>query len=308
MRVVFMGTPAFAVPSLERIVESSHDIVLVITPPDRPKGRGLRVASSPVKEAAESRNLPIYQPEGLKSTDFLGRLSEAGAECYVVVGFRILPPEVFEIPPRGTINLHASLLPAYRGAAPIQWALMNGETRTGVTTFFIEKRVDTGNIILQHAVDIGDGETAGELHDRLAVVGADLLVETLDRIASGNTARTPQEGKPTRAPKILPEHCRIDWQRPAEEIVNQVRGLSPRPGAFTVWKGRRVKIIRARVSDDASGASSGEVVSVSDEGIAVKAAGGTVLIREIQPEGKRYLEAAAFLRGSTLSKGTILGR
>lgn len=308
MRVVFMGTPVFAVPSLERIVESSHDIVLVVTPPDRPKGRGLRVASPPIKEAAESRNLSIYQPEDLKSTEFLGRLSEAGAECYVIVGFRILPPEVFEIPPRGTINLHASLLPAYRGAAPIQWALMNGDTRTGVTTFFIERRVDTGNIILQRALDIGDEETAGELHDRLAVVGADLLVETLDRIASGNAARTPQKGKPTRAPKILPEHCRIDWQRPAEEIVNQVRGLSPRPGAFTVWKGRRVKIIRARVSDDASSASSGEVVSVSDEGIAVKAVGGTVLIREIQPEGKRCLEAAAFLRGSTLSKGTILGR
>ena len=305
-----MGTPEFAVPSLRKLaVESSHRVVGVVTPPDRPKGRGLRVACSPVKIEALERGLPIFQPDDLLQSDFLSRLRTWGGDCFVVVGFRILPPEIFEMPPKGTINLHASLLPKYRGAAPIQWALMNGDENTGVTTFFIERRVDTGDLILQKSVSIRRDEAAGELHDRLAIVGADLLLETLDLIEQGRVKPVPQRGEPSRAPKILPEHCLIDWRRHAEAIVNQIRALSPRPGAFTTWGGKRLKVFRGVAMEDEGVETSrpGRVAAASEEGILVETPKGLVSVLELQPEGKRRMSAEVFLRGYGLSAGTVLG-
>lgn len=251
--------------------------------------------------------MPVFQPERLNDPEFLNWLKARYADCFIVVGFRILPPEVFEIPPKGTVNLHASLLPKYRGAAPIQWALINGEKKTGVSTFFIERKVDTGDLILQEGIPIGPEETAGQLHDRLAEVGADLLVKTADLIALGTVKRISQEGTPTPAPKILPEHCQIDWTLPAERIVNLIRGLSPSPGAFTRWDGRRLKILKA--SEDKTSVSQlskpGRVAVAAGSDIIVAAGTGSVRINELQIEGKKRMEAKEFLRGRSLAVGTM---
>ena len=311
MRVVFMGTPEFAVFSLRKIINSSHKVIGVVTQPDRPKGRGRRVAASPVKKEAQKSGIPVYQPEDLKDSEFLGWLKECRGDCFVVVGFRILPPEVYEMPLKGTINLHASLLPKYRGAAPIQWALINGEKKTGVSTFFIKRKVDTGDLILQEGVPIEEEDTAGDLHDQLAEVGADLMVRTLDLVEMGQVKRIPQTGTPTAAPKIMPEHCLIDWAQPAHKIVNLIRGLSPRPGAFTIWEQKRFKILRAVVAVKSSSPSQrnhpGRVAETVQEGIVVEAGAGKVLIREVQMEGKRRMTAGEFLRGSELPVDTVFG-
>jgi methionyl-tRNA formyltransferase len=305
MRVVFMGTPEFAVFSLRKINTSSHAVIGVVTQPDRPKGRGRQVAASPVKKEAQKSGIPIYQPEELKNPEFLQWLRDRQGDCFVVVGFRILPPEVYEIPPRGTINLHASLLPKYRGAAPIQWALIRGEVKTGV----IQRKVDTGDLILQEGVPIEEEDTAGDLHDRLAEVGADMMVRTLDLVEMGQVKRIPQTGTPTSAPKIQPEHCEIDWTRSADEIVDLIRGLSPRPGAFTVWDGKRFKILRAKMADEPSSQENrpGRVAETAREGIVVEAGVGSVFIREVQMEGKRRMTAEEFLRGHALPVNTVFG-
>ncbi len=309
MRIVFMGTPEFAVPSLKKLAESSHDVVGVVTQPDRPKGRGLQLAASPIKKEAQQLKLPIIQPEDLKDVQLHTDLKAWKADCFVVVGFRVLPPEVYEMPPKGTINLHASLLPKYRGAAPIQWALIRGEEMTGVSTFFIVRQIDTGDLILQEGVSIGEEETAGELHDRLAKVGADLLLRTVDLIESGRVKRIPQVGERTLAPKILPEHCQIDWHKSARNIVNLVRGLSPYPGAFTFWNEKRLKIYRTSTFEESTGedVQPGKVIKVSQKGITVKTGKGAVLIRELQVEGKRRMAVSDFLRGQPFSEGIVLG-
>jgi methionyl-tRNA formyltransferase len=308
MRIVFMGTPEFAVPSLRKLAESRHDIVGVVTQPDRPKGRGLSLAASAVKLEAQRLHIPITQPEDLNHPEFLAMLKAWRGDCFVVVGFRILPAEVFEMPKKGTVNLHASLLPKYRGAAPIQWALIHGEKKTGVTTFFIDQKVDTGDLILQDELSIGSEETAGELHDRLAVLGADLVVRTLDLVEQGRAERIPQQGIPTRAPKILPEHCEICWNSRAEDIVNLIRGLSPVPGAFTFWEGKRLKIFRASTAERSTpGPSSpGRVVDATEERLIVDASDGAVSVRDIQIEGKRRMEIGEFLRGIGMRRGAVL--
>lgn len=310
MRIVFMGTPEFAVPSLKKLSESSHDIVGLVTQPDRPKGRGLHLKASPVKKEAQRMAIPVYQPENLRESDFLEKLKQCRGDCFVVVGFRILPPEVYEMPPKGTVNLHASLLPKYRGAAPIQWALINGEKKTGVSTFFIERKVDTGDLILQEGVSIGKEETAGEVHDRLAVLGSDLLLRTVDLIELGKVKRIPQRGVPTSAPKILPEHCEIDWNQPSEKIVNLVKGLSPRPGAFTIWNGRRLKIFHAHLLEKNSSKKlpPGTVVKASDDGIVVETGQGSVCFSELQVEGKKRMKVGEFLRGYSIVPGTVFTR
>ena len=309
MRIVFMGTPDFAVYSLRKLTESSHTVVGVVTQPDRPKGRGRQLASSPIKKEAQKLGIPIFQPQDLKDSEFLGWLAHHEGDCFVVVGFRILPPEVYEIPPMGTINLHASLLPKYRGAAPIQWALINGEEETGVTTFFIERKVDTGDIILQERITIGKEETAGELHDRLAVIGADLIVQTIDLIEGGTVEQQSQKGTPTLAPKIQPEHCEVNWSLSSGRIVNLVRGLSPRPGAFTMWNNKRLKIFqvsgKGKCSDEET--QPGRVIEASDKGIIVEAGEGCVCIRELQIEGKKRMTVGEFLRGRDVSMDTVFG-
>lgn len=309
MRIIFMGTPEFAVFCLKKLGESSHSLVGVVTQPDRPKGRGRQMASTPVKQVAEKMGTPIFQPQNLKNPEFIEWLMARQGDCFVVVGFRILPPEVYEMPPKGTINLHASILPKYRGAAPIQWALINGEKETGVTTFFIERKVDTGDVILQDHLSIGENEIAGELHDRLAVVGADLLLKTVDLIQGGSVEQISQKGTPSPAPKILPEHCEIDWSQSAEQIVNLIRGLSPRPGAFTTWNHQRLKIFNTFVLEASRGkeGSPGMIRSVTTKEIHVETAKGIVCVQDLQIEGKRRMQVSDFIRGRHLEPGTILG-
>lgn len=300
MRVVFMGTPVFAVVSLRRLMSSSHDIVGVVTPPDRPKGRGRQMSETPVKLQAKEFELPIHQPDCLTDPTFLEWLDECRADCFVVVGFRILPPVVYERPQKGSINLHASLLPKYRGAAPIQWALIRGETETGVSTFYIQRKVDTGDLILQRGLEILPEDTAGDLHDKLADIGAELLEETVNLIADGKAVGRIQTGEPTTAPKILPHHCVIDWHKPAVEIVNLIRGLSPVPCAHTTWNGKRLKIYRATAISESGEKrfSPGYIVNCDPKGIIVQTGQDCIQISDLQMEGKRRMTAREFACGS----------
>ena len=310
MRVVFMGTPDFAIPTLQAIFKSKHQVVGVVTREDKPKGRGLKVLPPPVKRVALKEGLPVLQPVSLKEPGFLQRLREWKADVFVVVAFRILPPEVFTIPPVGTINLHASLLPKYRGAAPIQWALINGETETGVTTFFIDEHVDTGTVLLQEKIRIEPDDTAEELHDRLAALGARVVVRTLDQLEKGELQSRPQVGTPTRAPKINKSDCEIDWRQSADKIVNLIRGVSPVPGAFTYVEGKLLKIFRAKAIEAhvLRSAVPGEVLEANSEnGIVIASGKDAVALREVQLEGKKRMTVAEFLRGHPLRTGIILG-
>jgi len=295
-----MGTPEFAVVSLQKLLAHKIPVVGVVTGPDKPSGRGLQVQPSPVKKLALQTGLPILQPDKLREPQFIQSLREWQADLFLVVAFRILPPEVFALPPLGTINVHAALLPKYRGAAPIQWAIINGETETGVTTFFIDEKMDTGEMILQTKTPIGEFETAGELHDRLAVLGADLLVETLAQIANDNVQRQPQTGASRLAPKITKERAAIDWKKSAREIFNLVRGMNPVPGVFTTWRGRHLKIFRAHVTAEVGAASEvGTVLKteVKTGELIIQTGGGLLAIDELQIEGKRRMSVAEFLRG-----------
>jgi methionyl-tRNA formyltransferase len=309
LKVVFMGTPEFAAASLQRLWENQIPVIGVVTGPDKPSGRGLQVAPTPVKKLATRAGLPILQPEKLREPQFIQSVREWQADIFLVVAFRILPPEVFTIPPHGTINVHAALLPKYRGAAPIQWAIINGEKETGVTTFFIEERVDTGDMILQRKTAIEEFETAGELHDRLAVMGADLLVETLEQIASGKMQRQRQIGEASLAPKITKEMAAIDWKKSSREIFNFVRGLNPVPGAFTHWQGHHLKIFHTHIIDEAgSDRETGMVLKAnSKEGeLIVQTGRGQLSIDTLQIEGKRRMSSAEFLRGHHIQRNEKL--
>ncbi len=304
LRVVFMGTPEFAVPSLRAIVDAGYDVPCVVTVPDRMKGRGRKVRSSAVKQAAQELGIPVLTPESLRDEEFLERLRALQPDVICVVAFRILPAAVFTIPSIGSFNLHGSLLPAYRGAAPINRALMNGEERTGLTTFFLKKKVDTGDLILQREVPIGGEMTAGELHDEMMVVGAELVVETLGLISSGNVETRQQEDHlASGAPKIFSEDCVIDWNRSAMDLHNLVRGLSPYPGAYTFLGSRRVKILRTRLCEyevETPGR-----VAVEEERMIVGTGEGSLEVLQIQLEGKRSMEVADFLRGSVHVDGVV---
>lgn len=303
LKIVFMGTPEFAVVSLQKLLDHKIPVVGVVTGPDKPAGRGLQVQPPPVKKLAQQAGLPILQPDKLREPQFIQSLREWQADLFFVVAFRILPPEVFTLPPLGTINVHAALLPKYRGAAPIQWAIINGERETGVTTFFINAQMDTGEMILQKPIAIGEFETAGELHDRMAGLGADLLIATLEQIAAGTIQRQPQIGAGSLAPKITKEMAAIDWKKSAREIFNFTRGMNPVPGAFTFLQGRHLKIFRTHVVDeDASGPAAGAIVqaNVKTGELIIQTGGGRLAIDELQIEGKRRMSAADFLRGHQL--------
>jgi methionyl-tRNA formyltransferase len=307
MKIVFMGTPIFAVPSLISLNGSGHKIPAVVTQPDRPSGRGLHPKPSPVKCAAQAMSLPVIQPDDLKAPSFRKTLSVLKADLFIVVGFRILPPEIFTLPEKGTINLHASLLPKYRGAAPIQWAIIKGETTTGLTTFFIQEKVDTGDMILQRKISIGKSENYGELSSRMAMLGADLILETVAGVAENTLSARVQEGTPTKAPKIRSEHCRIQWENHAGHIINQVRGLSPLPGAFTRFRGKTLKIFKAEYEAGYdSSVEPGMVIAVQKNGFVVATSQGSVLIVDVQLEGKKRMEAGQFLRGSRMVPGEKL--
>jgi methionyl-tRNA formyltransferase len=310
MRIVFMGTPDFALPSLKSILESSHQVVGVVTQPDKPKGRGLALIPTPVKKNALENNLFVLTPEKLKDENFLSELKRLSPELIVVVAFRILPEEVFLLPPLGTINLHASLLPKYRGAAPINWALINGETKTGLTTFFIQKEVDTGNIILQKEVDILPEESFGELYERLSVIGALVLMETLELIEKGNYVLKKQdEVKATKAPKITPELGKIDWSKSAVEIKNLIRGLCPEPCAYTTYKNKILKIYKSSVLDENENFSElGKVIFADKKnGIGISTKKGILKLLEVQPESKKRITGDEFLRGYRVQVGEFLG-
>jgi methionyl-tRNA formyltransferase len=310
MRVVFCGNPEFALPSLEAIARLGHEIPAVITSPDRPKGRGRKLRPPPVKESAKKLGLRVLQPPKLREPQFLAEVRSLEPEVMVVVAFRILPPELFTLPSCGAFNLHASLLPLYRGAAPINWAVINGETETGLTTFFLKREVDTGDTILQRRIEIGEEESCGELSQRLSHLGAELVLETLKLVESGEVSTTPQdESRATRAPKIEKEHCRIDWSKSALEVKNLIRGLSPQPGAFTHFRGKILKLYRSQLSDDVKSCGApGEVVhSSSKEGVVVACRDGSLYLQELQVEGKRTVTGSEFIRGYRPERGEVLG-
>ncbi len=321
LRIVFMGTPEFAVATLRAIADAGWPIVGVVTAPDKPAGRGLQLRPSPVKVFAASKGMRILQPEKLRNPEFLDALAALKADLQVVVAFRMLPEIVWIMPPAGSINLHASLLPAYRGAAPINHAVMNGETETGLTTFFLQHEVDTGDLLDQVRVPIGADETAGELHDRMMEVGAALVLRSLDKIESGQLEGTAQDlrGDFPRAPKIFREDCRIDWNKPSLAVHNFVRGLSPHPTAWTMWNEHTFKIFRSRIPGDDLPAELSEIRetrSLSSPGndqageavipgtckmvqdrLFFATAGSWIELLEVQWEGKKRMTAAEFLRG-----------
>jgi methionyl-tRNA formyltransferase len=297
-----MGTPEFAVPSLENLVSAGYEMVAVITAPDRPSGRGMQLHESAVKKFALSKGLKILQPEKLKSIEFLEELKDLRADMQVVVAFRMLPEVVWNMPPLGTINLHGSLLPQYRGAAPINWAIINGEKETGVTTFKLQQEIDTGNILLQQKIEIGDAETAGELHDRMMFIGADLLLQTVNEMVTGelNGLKQAEENSNTHlhhAPKLFTETCEINWGKSVEEIYNLIRGLSPHPAAFTFLKEKKIKIFTAEKEIMKNAASPGTVVCDNKSLMKFAAANGYISVKELQLEGKKKMNIADFLRG-----------
>lgn len=309
MELVFCGTPAFAVPTLERLVQAGHDVRLVLTRPDRPRGRGMEVTPSPVKESALRAGLPVTQPERIKNNpEFRAELEALAPRAIVVVGYgRIIPAWMLELPPLGNLNLHASLLPKYRGAAPIQWAIASGEKVTGNTTMRINEGLDTGDILLQQSEPIRDDDTAMTLAPRLAAAGAELMVETLRRLESGDLQPTPQDhAQATLAPILKKEDGRVDFSRKAEQIGCRLRGFQPWPGAFTTFRGRSLNLTAARPRDIA-GPAPGEVRWTGDA-LLLGCGGGTTLeILEVQPEGKRSMSARDFANGYRLQPGERLG-
>jgi methionyl-tRNA formyltransferase len=312
LRIVFLGTPEFAVSSLQALCENSFNVVAVVTAPDTPSGRGLKLQPSPVKTYALSQGIPVLQPLKLKDADFLEQLRGYKAELQVVVAFRMLPESVWNMPLMGTFNLHASLLPQYRGAAPINRAVMNGETFTGVTTFFLQQEIDTGSILFSERIPIGPEETAGELHDRMKVIGAGLVVKTARAILEGKIKPVPQEdvmpgdGPLKPAPKIFREDCQLNWNIPAENVCNHIRGLSPHPGAFSFLaqdKGEsfQIKIFRAKLTHDLSDQVPGTIQTDGKHYLRVGCGDFWLEILELQLPGKRRMGIGEFLIGFPLS-------
>ncbi len=303
LKLLFMGTPEFAVPSLETLSQAGYPILAAVTGADKPRGRGQRLGPTPVKQSALRHNIPVLETSSVRDPAFTEQILRLQPDLAVVVAFRILPPSVFTIPRLGTLNLHASLLPRYRGAAPINWAIMNGETETGVTTFFLEQAVDTGAMLLQSRVSIEPEDDAGTLHDRLAEVGARIVLETVQMIERGEAKPQPQNnGEATPAPKIFKEQCRILWNRSAEQLHNFVRGLAPHPAAWTMHGNHLLKIYRTRSVKGGQPGIPG-MVTVTDTSLMVAVQDGHVEILELQQEGRRRMTVAEFLRGYPLRTG-----
>lgn len=298
-RIVFMGTPEFAVASLSALLKANLNVVAVITAADKPAGRGMKMTSSRVKEFALQHGLPVLTPEKLKNPAFVEALRSYKADLQVVVAFRMLPEIVWNMPPMGTLNLHGSLLPQYRGAAPINWAIINGEKETGATTFRLKHEIDTGDILEQLRLPISEDETAGELHDEMMIEGAELLVHTVKGLASGELMEIPQAVADhlNHAPKIFTETCRIDWERPVNELYNLIRGLSPYPGAFTLFQDKMLKIFRAAKIEGGGNSPIGAFETDRKSYLRYAAGGGFISLKEIQIEGKKRMKIDEFLRG-----------
>ncbi|HMI05795.1 MAG TPA: methionyl-tRNA formyltransferase [Pedobacter sp.] len=302
MKIVFMGTPDFAVASLNALVEAGFDVVGVVTAADKPAGRGQKLQESAVKQYAVSKGIPVLQPLKLKDPAFIEELRALQADLQVVVAFRMLPEIVWDMPVKGTINLHASLLPQYRGAAPINHVIINGEKESGATTFFLKHEIDTGDVIFSEKAEIRPDETAGELHDELMHVGAGLLVKTVTAIANGDYQEQPQpqSGELKHAPKIFKEDCLIDWNQPALKIYNLIRGLSPYPTAFTKLNEKTLKVFKAELEDQDPGVAAGTFLSDGKTYLKFAAADGFIKLTDLQYEGKKRMATDEFLRGMRL--------
>jgi methionyl-tRNA formyltransferase len=304
MRIVFMGTPEFAVASLDALIKSGAQIVGVVTAPDKPAGRGRKLSESAVKQYAVANDLKVLQPEKLKNPEFLDELKALNADLQVVVAFRMLPEVVWNMPPKGTINLHASLLPQYRGAAPINWVLINGEKESGVTTFFLQQDIDTGNVLFTEKVTLTGDETAGDLHDRLMNKGAGLLVKTVKAVESGRYQEHPQESfevtEQKHAPKLTKETGLIDFIQPVENVYNLIRGLSPTPAAYTTLNGKILKIYKATKEEKKPGIQPGGFLTDSKTYLKFACLDGFVSVTDVQLEGKKRLGIEEFLRGANL--------
>ncbi|RMH06013.1 MAG: methionyl-tRNA formyltransferase [Nitrospirae bacterium] len=310
MRIVFMGTPEFAVPSLNALLHSPHQVVGVVTQPDRPKGRGQAMVAPPVKRVAQAQGLPLLQPERMKDPEVLRQLEQWRPDLIAVAAFgRILPQAILQLPPRGCVNVHASLLPRYRGAAPIQWALINGEQETGVTTMLMDQGMDTGDILLQQVVPIAPTDTAVELSHRLAQVGGDLLIQTLEGLETGTVVPKPQDHEQaTLAPLLTKEDGRLDWSHSAIAIANRIRGLSPWPGCFTFLDGQRLMIWNVRIVPESASAhgepaAPGTIVHVGKAEFTVTTGDGLLAVTEVQPANRKRMSAAEFVAGHRLIPG-----
>lgn len=307
MRIVFLGTPSFAVSSLKALVENNFEVVGVITAPDRKAGRGLQLQASEVKQYALKQNLPVLQPTNLKSPDFLDELKSLKADLQVIVAFRMLPKQVWNMPPLGTFNLHASLLPQYRGAAPINWAIMNDEKETGVTTFFLQHEIDTGNILFQDKVVIEQDDTAGTLHDKLMLRGAELVIKTTKAIQSKTYKETPQDNiRPDElksAPKIFKDTCKINWGENAQKVYNQIRGLSPYPGAWTTLfnsqdnKSILLKVFKSEIVEKKHDLIIGTIKTDNKDYFQIAVKNGFIELKSLQQAGKKKMEIKEYLRG-----------
>lgn len=310
MRLLFMGTPDFAVPSLDAVAAAGFHIAAVVTQPDRPRGRGMRLTAAPVKARALELGLPVLQPEKVRQPEFVATIRNLAPDCIVVVAFgQLIPSVLLELPPLGCINVHPSLLPKYRGATPIQQALLDGEAETGVTTMYLDAGMDTGDIILQERVPIASTDTAGDLHDKLACIGARLLVETLRQVQIGTAPRVPQncvDATVTR--RIGNEDGRIDWSKPADQLVNQIRAFTPWPGAFTYCNEERLKILQAVALPNTTTAADtnppGTVISIANSGLQVSCGTNLIELQKVQPQNGKPMPAADFARGRRLQPGS----
>lgn len=311
LRIVFLGTPDFAVESLRRIHEGGYNIVGVVTMPDKPAGRGHKLLQSPVKQYAVANNLHLMQPPKLKAPEFVKELRSLNADLFIVIAFRMLPEVVWAMPPMGTFNLHASLLPKYRGAAPINWAVINGDTETGVTTFFLKHDIDTGDILRQERIEILPQDNVGDIHDKLMMLGAELTIDTIEHIIAGDLRPIPQASltagtEPTPAPKIFKETCRIDWNRTANEVHNLVRGLSPYPAAWTeipdaTGESITLKVFETKVlSDNCSNLQPGRITVLNGNRMVIDCVDARIEILSLQAAGKKRMSTADFLRGTKI--------
>ncbi|MDZ7765667.1 MAG: methionyl-tRNA formyltransferase [Melioribacteraceae bacterium] len=300
MKIVFFGTPDFAVTSLSKIFDSPHKISAVVTAPDKERGRGRKVSFTSVKEFALQKNIPVLQPEKLKDENFIKELKKLNADLFVIVAFKILPVEVFTLPKNGSINLHGSLLPKYRGAAPIQWAIINGDNETGVTTFFLKEKVDTGNMILQEKIKIEQEDNFETLHDKMKEVGAEVLLNTINLIESSKVKEKQQDDSlASPAPKITKETCKINWGEPAKKNQNLIRGVSPFPGAYFIKNGKQYKVYKSKVISEPE-LKPGEIIETKKD-IFIGCGKESLQILVIQPEGRKRMTADEFLRGYSLN-------
>lgn len=308
MKIIFMGTPDFSVGTFEALIEAGHEIVLAVTQPDKPKGRGEKVQYPPVKEAALKRQIPVFQPKRVRAPECIEELRKYDADIMVVIAFgQILPKEILEMTPYGCVNVHASLLPKYRGAAPIQWAVINGERVSGVTTMQMDEGLDTGDMLMKTEIVLDEKETGGSLHDKLAGAGAELCVQTLEALKDGTVVREPQQESTTEYARMLDKGMgRIDWGKDAKSIECLIRGLNPWPSAYTEWNGKTMKIWEADVADIDEGREPGTVIRVEKDGFCVQTGSGSLKVRSLQIPGKKRMDAGAFLRGYQVDVGMVL--